>query len=469
MNAKSASTRCVDRVDVVVCGGGFAGLTCGVALAARGARVVVLEGHPRGANPQFRGELIHPRGARDLDRLGMLTPLERAGSVEIAGFSAWADGEEDDVVLPYARGRGAGLGVDHHAMLAVMREVARQRGVTVLLGHRVGEILRSGDRVIGVRTESDLEFRAELTVGADGRQSRVRKLLGIEAVVERLSHTVTASIPSSALPRPSHGHVFLGGVGPVLAYPFAHDSARMCIDLPLQAGKGTDKIADYVREHQVPQLAPSIREALLEALARGDFGGCATHAVTTTTCAVPGAALVGDAGGCAHPLTATGMTAAMNDVQTLAECTGLLGLSDAALVRYQRTRYRFVRARDSFTEALYEVFRGQDEGSRALQRGVFRYWRTSARARATSMGILSGDDPRMSVFIGEYARVMGISTLDVWSGLLPVRPRAATTTRMLRTSLGRLERAVDFAVQALVDERRGRLSDLPATALEAVA
>lgn len=85
------------------------------------------------------------------------------------------------------------------------------------------------------------------------------------------------------------------------------------------------------------------------------------------------------------------------------------------------------------------------------------------------MGILSGDDARMSVFMAEYARVMGISTLDVWRGLLPVRPRAAATTRMLKTSLGRLERAVDFAVQAMIDERRVRLSDLPTRALEAVA
>ncbi len=442
-------------------------MTTAVALATRGASVVVLEAHPRGNNPQFRGELIHPRGARDLDRLGMLTPLEQAGSVEIAGFSAWADGEDDDVILPYQRGRGAGVGVDHHAMLDVMREVARTRGVTILLGQRANEILRSGDRVIGVRTECGRGFRAELTVAADGRQSRVRKMLGIEAFVELLSHTVTASVPRSALPRPAYGHVFLGGVGPVLAYPFARDAARLCIDLPLNAAKGADAIAEYVRVHQAPQLARSVREALLESLAKGEFGGCATHAVTTTTCAVPGAVLVGDAGGCAHPLTATGMTAAMNDAQTLVECTNLLGLSDAALVRYQRLRYRFVRARDSFTEALYEVFRAQDQGARALQRGVFRYWRGSARARATSMGILSGDDSRMSVFMAEYARVMGISTLDVWSGLLPVRPRAAATSHMLKTSLGRLERAVDFAVQAMIDERRVRLTDLPA--FEAVA
>lgn len=75
----------------------------------------------------------------------------------------------------------------------------------------------------------------------------------------------------------------------------------------------------------------------------------------------------------------------------------------------------------------------------------------------------------MSVFIAEYARVMGISTLDVWSGLFPVRSRASATTHMLKTSIGRLERAVDFAVQAMFDERRARLSDLPAAALEAVA
>lgn len=77
------------------------------------------------------------------------------------------------------------------------------------------------------------------------------------------------------------------------------------------------------------------------------------------------------------------------------------------------------------------------------------------------MGLLSGDDSRISVFITEYARVMGLSTLNVWSRSDGLRPRAATTSRMLMTSLGRLERAVEVAARAMMDERRARLTDLP--------
>ncbi len=73
--------------------------------------------------------------------------------------------------------------------------------------------------------------------------------------------------------------------------------------------------------------------------------------------------MVGDAGGCAHPLTASGMTNGMNDVLTLADVLGPRGATNDALNEYQRRRYDFVRMREVFTDALYEVFRGSDAGS----------------------------------------------------------------------------------------------------------
>ena len=81
---------------------------------------------------------------------------------------------------------------------------------------------------------------------------------------------------------------------------------------------------------------------------------------------------------------------------------------DDALAVYEKNRYRFVRARELFTHALYDVFRGADGRGRVLREGLFRYWRGSERARAVSMGILSGEEATKAKFVLEYARVLAV-------------------------------------------------------------
>jgi hypothetical protein len=156
------------------------------------------------------------------------------------------------------------------------------------------------------------------------------------------------------------------------------------------------------------------------------------------------------------------MTNAMNDVLTLGELVGRAGPSDAALSEYQRRRYDFVRMRDLFTDALYEVFRGQDAGSRALQEGVFRYWASSGRSREVSMNILSGEEVRISRFVTEYSRVFKTSAVDVFARLMK-DPKSGTRTlgSLVKTSFGRIEVAAERAARRWVDRHRMELHELP--------
>ncbi len=366
----------------------------------------------------------------------------------------------EPLLLPYVKSWGEGLGIDHHAMVAALRkEVSARPGVTLRQGVPVTEIIEENGRIVGVKLRSGEELRSKLLVAADGRQSRVRKELGLEEDLEAalVHRRGDGSARAEALPWRGFGHVFLGAPGPILAYPYGPDLIRLCIDVPLDAPKGRDAMKAYVRDHFATCVPEPLRSATLESLANDPFEGCATHSVYTEACAVPGAVLIGDAGGCSHPLTATGMTAAMNDVQVLAEEVKRSGFSDDALKRYQKRRYRFVRARELFTEALYEVFRASDDGSESLKAGTFDYWRSSRRARDVSMGILSGEDSRPRTFMAEYARVMGRSTLGVWR-----QPRR--TRRLLTTSLTRLNRTFERSVSTWMEERQVRLKALPVRA-----
>src|SRR5438105_13965135 len=96
--------------DVVVVGGGFAGMACAAALSARGLHVTVLESH-HGHDPRFRGELIHPRGVRALDSLGLKAPLFAAGGVPVKGFAVSPRAGAATLLLPYVDSWAAGLGI----------------------------------------------------------------------------------------------------------------------------------------------------------------------------------------------------------------------------------------------------------------------------------------------------------------------------------------------------------------------
>ena len=419
--------------DILVVGGGFTGCALAAALAKDGRRVLLLEGRV-GRNPRFNGELIHPPGVDGLAALGLLPALathaERGVSIE--GFAVVADAGSDALCLPYREIDGSrpdGWAMDHHAMVEALRgDVERRPGVTLRTGARVVDLVREGGRVIGVKLVDGEELRAPLVLSAEGRFSRLRPLVGIAPESTLLSFSLAVLVEGDVLPHPGYGHIFLGAWGPILAYPIADDlrgrtsRVRMVIDLPpdIDAKAAVARVqGDYAAFVPEP-----LRGALLTALAGGlsdTVQLCATHAISTRQCTTPGFALVGDAAGCSHPLTATGMTVCLSDARILGEEIDRVGALrdesiDVALHNFSLRRYRYARAREILADALYEVFRGAEDGTRAIRHGIFRYWAASRRARSASMGLLSGQDSRLGSFIAEYLRVVGQSTGGVLRG-----------------------------------------------------
>jgi squalene monooxygenase len=444
----------MSATDVVIVGGGFVGMAAAAALACGRRRIVVLEARA-GADPRFRGELIHPHGVAVLEGLGLRAPLAQAGGFDVRGFAVVPGAEAPAVLLPYDDVGGRpmrGLSMDHHAMVASLRaEVNARPGVEIRTGERVTGLLREGDRIVGVETADGERVTADLTIVAEGRHSKLRGLLGIAEEVRLLSFTAALLLEDVEVPHARHGHVFLGAPGPVLAYAIGEGRVRMCVDIPASAAKGRAAILDLLRGAYAPFVPEPLRSAMLRAARAKELEVCANHAIHTRRCAGPGVALVGDSGGCCHPLTATGLTTGLNDIRVLAEELGssvpcVTGTSvDAALLRYQRRRYRFVRAREILADALYEVFRGAETGPLAVRNGVIRYWQGSARARMASMALLSGQESRLTAFLAEYARVVGRSAYGVLHGdgeEPSISARAASLSGLLRLSYSKFERSL---------------------------
>ncbi|MFL6863238.1 MAG: FAD-dependent oxidoreductase [Allosphingosinicella sp.] len=170
------------EADLILVGGGPAGMMAGLLFARAGCRVSVLEKHADFFR-DFRGDTVHPSTMEILDQLGMLErflkrPHNRVAGAElrIAGRE-WAIGDLShlDTPAPFI------AMMPQWEFLDFLREEAKAfPGFALEMCAPVAGFVEEGGRVAGVRLEDGSERRARLVVAADGRGSIVRTMLPLE-------------------------------------------------------------------------------------------------------------------------------------------------------------------------------------------------------------------------------------------------------------------------------------------------
>jgi 2-polyprenyl-6-methoxyphenol hydroxylase-like FAD-dependent oxidoreductase len=164
--------------DLVVVGGGPAGMVAGLLFARAGAKVTVLEKHGDFLR-DFRGDTVHPSTMQILHELGLLEKfLQRPhnrlshASLRLAGRE-WRIGDLSH--LPVAAPFIAMM--PQWEFLDFLRgEAERFPGFALEMETPVEGFIEEGGRVAGVRLAGGGERRARLVVAADGRASLVRTL-----------------------------------------------------------------------------------------------------------------------------------------------------------------------------------------------------------------------------------------------------------------------------------------------------
>ena len=389
------------EVDVLVAGGGPAGCTTAAAMAQLGLRTLLADaGQDR--RKQLAGELLHPVGVEELTAFGFSEVL-RSGGAPIVGFAV-VDGEKT-ALLPYAPGN-RGLGIEHHALTEPLLDILEKRGdVEVRRRTRVSLVSDGTDGVEAILTRDGKSerVRARILVASDGRASPLRRALGITEHHDRLSMMIGVLVDAAALPHPGRGHLFIGGPAPVLAYPISGTQARVMVDLPL--GSTPDRVR--TEPEILSGVLEPLRQAVLEALQR-EAPLIASNDTRTTEQVYKGnVVLVGDAAGCCHPLSASGMASAVRDARALhGAMSSALNDVPAALAAYARARRPANRTRIALASSLYEAFSRDSSEMAALRSGLFRYWERSPTGTRISMSLLSTRETRMSVMAREYARVV---------------------------------------------------------------
>lgn len=173
---------------VAIAGSGVAGLAAAIQLAKAGVAVDVFEAKPE-FNTHGSGISLQGNALRAFGQLGAWNDIRAAG-YPFEGLNLRAPGPDAPVVaaLPDVKMGGpeypATMGMPRPALARILFEHAEKAGASIRFGAKVTEIAAREDGDVEVFVNGDSAGVYDLLIGADGLNSTVRELIGIEAKPE---------------------------------------------------------------------------------------------------------------------------------------------------------------------------------------------------------------------------------------------------------------------------------------------
>ncbi|HEX2218007.1 MAG TPA: NAD(P)/FAD-dependent oxidoreductase [Gemmatimonadales bacterium] len=330
--------------DVIVVGARCAGASTAMLLARKGCRVLLVD---RATFPSEipHGHFIHRHGPGRLQRWGLLDRVVATGCPPVTSMTTdfgdfpltGKDLVQGGVAFGYAPRRGA--------LDKVLVDAAAEAGAEIREGFVVESFMTDGDRICGVRGRARaggaiVAERATVTVGADGRNSRLARTVGAPAY--EATEAVTCWYFSYWSGVPANGlEVYVRDRRVVFAFPTNAGLFGLFVAWPASelAAVRADLEGQFMAAvGKVPGLAERVRSGRREER----FCGAVDLPNFLRKPHGAGWALVGDAGCHKDPFLALGVCDAFRDAELLVDALddGLSGRRalDQALADYERRR-----------------------------------------------------------------------------------------------------------------------------------
>jgi 2-octaprenyl-6-methoxyphenol hydroxylase len=391
-------------IDVLIAGGGFAGLALAIALRqGLGESFAVTVADPAFAHEKsrdMRASAIAAAARRLFETVGAWQAVEQDAQPILD--MVVTDSRLDDAVRPtfltfegdVAEGEPFAHMIENRHLIDALTARAREEGVALHAAPLIG--FETASRAVRAQLKDGGDIAARLLVGADGARSAVREKAGI--AVHGWDYDQSAIVTTVGHERDHNGRAeehFLP------AGPFAI--------LPLTGKRSSIVWTESTKEAgRIVALPDTEFHAELEkrfGLKLGDIEVIGPRRAfplglfTARSFIADRIALIGDAAHIIHPIAGQGLNMGLRDAAALAEViadAARLGLDPGApdvLERYQRWRRFDTMSMGIATDGLNRLFSNRSDGLRAL--------------RGLGLGLVERMPALKGVFIREAAGFTG--------------------------------------------------------------
>jgi 2-polyprenyl-6-methoxyphenol hydroxylase-like FAD-dependent oxidoreductase len=379
------------RFEVAIVGGGVAGSALATVLARAGRSVLVIE-RERTFRDRVRGESIHPWGLAEVVRLGLESVLDDAGARRLPAWRRYIERvpKPDFLWSEIAAPGLAEVSVSHVRLQNALLAAAESAGATLLRPAKAHSLGPNNE--LEIETSSGIaRISAELVVGADGRNSAVRKWLGSTVHRDLEHHRIGGALFRGVGLDSDASHEIRFGGGRSFTFPQGDGLARSYV--VTNTRRNRDVQDDHTGRAAIEFLAATYPE---RAFARAELAGpiafFSNADIWTDEIARDSAVLIGDAAGANDPSLGQGLSLAFRDVRELSDLLRSETDPARALAEFARRRrdYYQVLRRHASWEGILVTEMGEEADARRER--VERARETDPTAGGFTLIFVNGPD-----------------------------------------------------------------------------
>ncbi|MGB3626055.1 MAG: FAD-dependent monooxygenase [Henriciella sp.] len=316
------------QYDLIIVGGGIGGSALAATMAKAGKSVLLLEKSTE-YEDRVRGEWIAPWGVAETKRLGLYDLLMAAGGHHITSHVTYDESYDphaaEQTAMPldiFAEGVPGPLAIGHPRHCQTLFDEAVRAGAAALRGVTVTDVTLGSTPSVTYEVDGDSHTAtAPLIVGAEGRQSLVRKEAGITLHQDRPHHWFAGLLVEGVQGwEDTRQAIGTEGNFGFLAFPQGGDKVRV------YGGYALDEKGRFAGEDGAQKFLESFRmtcapgnEAISAGKPAGPLFSYFNNDSWTDEPFSEGCVLIGDAAGWNDPINGLGLSITYRDVRVVSD------------------------------------------------------------------------------------------------------------------------------------------------------
>lgn len=429
------------KFDVCIVGAGVVGASMASYLAKHGKSVCVIEKSFK-EQEGIIGELMQPGGVAQLEKLGLAHVLDQFESPKVKGYALFLDDQHFKIDYPNENGKEIrGRGFYNSRFVKKLRDEFTQFPNICSIEATVNALIENEDKseILGVKylvkgEDEAREIKAALTIVCDGAFSSFRNEL-TDAKKEINSFFIGLILKNCKPPFENYGHVIVAKPSPVLVYPISDTEYRILIDFPgQQAPRKGDELNNFLKNVIAPQLPEGILPSFYAAVEEGHFKSMPNHLLPALPKLKKGGVLIGDSLNMRHPLTGSGMTVALTDVNLLgSKLAAIENFDDKEVLvekisEFYKERHKHVANLNILADALYRVLSHED-----LRNACYDYLKRGGEYAEEPIAILSAVTTNRILLLKHFISVALWGAKNLVAPV-PTPDRIARANKMIQDS-----------------------------------